>query len=367
MKNYYQILGVAPTASAEEIKEAYRKLSKRVHPDVNWGDKIFEELFKDINEAYKELSDGDRRADYNKRFQHFFFKQPVSEEFIKQQKVETRRFFRRKMVINGGISVILICSVITINAMVFGEKSPTERGDMMMASTAPVDVSATVNELFFSKDESVRASTTEFISNKTIESSNTIVTSAVEEAKAETIMSPASALAVSNEALPVVNKEEKPLADDKFLLKAIAIKETKPVVADVVKPVNESTPLIENPPVRKIKPKSADKKPVTTITKTIGEKVAPVKQSPTREWTQTEMMSIASSLNERREQGTNKTLSVRLVKAANTNISNPFDLAKYIQQYNFPIAGRGVTAKSFKGLGITQSAACVTVTIGKMK
>jgi hypothetical protein len=364
MKNYYQILGVAPTASAEEVKEAYRKLSKRVHPDVNWGDKIFEELFKDINEAYKELSDEYRRADYNKKFQHFFFKQPVTEEFLQQQKIETKRFFRRKMIINGGISVILVCSVVTINAMVFADKTHAERNDKMMASVAPVDVSATVNELFFSKDESVRVSTVAFKTSASLETGSSVITSAVDEIKpgiTEPLHKEVSPIEVS----AAIDKEVEPLTKDNFLYSAIAIKETKPVKHVVKQP--SSTVVAEvKPVVKTVSPKSVEKKPAV-VTKTVSEKVAPVKQSPPRQWTETEMMSIAHLLNERREQSANKTLSVRLVKAANSNILNPFNLAKYIQQYNFPIAGRGVTARSFKGLRITQSAACVTVTIGNIK
>lgn len=65
MKNYYDILGVADTASQEEIKKAYRQLSKQYHPDVNPSG---EEMFKDIAEAYDNIGDENKRKDYdNKR------------------------------------------------------------------------------------------------------------------------------------------------------------------------------------------------------------------------------------------------------------------------------------------------------------
>ena len=60
-KNYYEILGIGKNASAEEIKKAFRELSKQHHPDKG-GD---EEKFKEINEAYSVLSDPDKRADYD--------------------------------------------------------------------------------------------------------------------------------------------------------------------------------------------------------------------------------------------------------------------------------------------------------------
>jgi curved DNA-binding protein CbpA len=66
MKDYYYILGVNKTASNDEIKKAYRKLSNKFHPDKNEGDPFFAERFKDINEAYVILSDITKRSHYDK-------------------------------------------------------------------------------------------------------------------------------------------------------------------------------------------------------------------------------------------------------------------------------------------------------------
>ena len=65
MKDYYYILGVGEVADKEAIKAAYRKLSKKFHPDVNEGDKYFEERFKEIQEAYEILSDDKERRNYD--------------------------------------------------------------------------------------------------------------------------------------------------------------------------------------------------------------------------------------------------------------------------------------------------------------
>lgn len=65
VRNYYEILGINPNASSEEIKKAYRTLARQYHPDRNPGNKIAEEKFKDINEAYEVLSDTTKRSQYD--------------------------------------------------------------------------------------------------------------------------------------------------------------------------------------------------------------------------------------------------------------------------------------------------------------
>jgi curved DNA-binding protein len=65
-KDYYRILGVDRSAGEREIKQAYRRLARQYHPDVNPGDKAAEEKFKQINEAYEVLSDKEDRKKYDK-------------------------------------------------------------------------------------------------------------------------------------------------------------------------------------------------------------------------------------------------------------------------------------------------------------
>ena len=68
-RDYYEILGVSKTATAEEIKKAYRQVAMKFHPDRNPGNKEAEEKFKEAAEAYEVLSDQDKRAQYD-RFGH---------------------------------------------------------------------------------------------------------------------------------------------------------------------------------------------------------------------------------------------------------------------------------------------------------
>jgi curved DNA-binding protein len=64
-KDYYKTLGVSPDADAKAIRQAFRQLARKVHPDVNPGNKDAEEKFKTINEAYQVLSDAEQRKKYD--------------------------------------------------------------------------------------------------------------------------------------------------------------------------------------------------------------------------------------------------------------------------------------------------------------
>ncbi|BAZ83129.1 DnaJ domain-containing protein [Sphaerospermopsis kisseleviana CS-549] len=70
-KDYYSILGITKTATPEEIKQAFRKLARKYHPDVNPGNKQAEAKFKEVNEAYEVLSDPDKRKKYDQYGQYW--------------------------------------------------------------------------------------------------------------------------------------------------------------------------------------------------------------------------------------------------------------------------------------------------------
>jgi len=81
LKDYYKILGVARDATQDQIKKAFRNLAKKYHPDMNAGNRKYEERFKEANEAYAVLSDPEKRRQYD-TFGAEGFSQRFSQEDI---------------------------------------------------------------------------------------------------------------------------------------------------------------------------------------------------------------------------------------------------------------------------------------------
>jgi DnaJ-class molecular chaperone len=91
-KDYYQILGLSRNASEKEIKQTYRRLARKHHPDLNPGDKSAEAKFKEINAAYEVLSDPEKRRKYDQ----FGNQWEYAEQFAKSEgRGRVRRDFGR--------------------------------------------------------------------------------------------------------------------------------------------------------------------------------------------------------------------------------------------------------------------------------
>ena len=93
-KDYYSILGLESNkATANEIKIAYREQAKKYHPDINGGNTDLEEKFKDINEAYKILSDSKDRKKYDRSWYIY----TERKKRVQSKKVEEKKTFKEKL------------------------------------------------------------------------------------------------------------------------------------------------------------------------------------------------------------------------------------------------------------------------------
>ncbi len=110
MKNYYNILGVHPSSSKEEIKSAYWQLAKKFHPDLNHNDPQAEEKFKGINEAQEILLDDEKRKDYDNRWRARE-EQKARREKTKAQQAE---FFRNSQNAAFAVTLVIILFIIAL-------------------------------------------------------------------------------------------------------------------------------------------------------------------------------------------------------------------------------------------------------------
>ena len=102
-KNYYKILGLENNikSTQEEIKSAYRTQAKKYHPDVNVNNKNAEERFKDINEAYKVLSDLTQKKKYDRSWYYYIGKK-IQKEKMSKKEVKVNDIVN--MFFGGGVS-----------------------------------------------------------------------------------------------------------------------------------------------------------------------------------------------------------------------------------------------------------------------
>ncbi len=114
MKDFYNILGVSRTCSSADIKDAYRKLSKKFHPDLNPGDAYFEDRFVEVKDAYEILIDPATRRLYDRQMRT----SQADTSTAGQGYPSTDRHYRRRRA-GIGLTTVLILVVLVLGVYIF--------------------------------------------------------------------------------------------------------------------------------------------------------------------------------------------------------------------------------------------------------
>jgi hypothetical protein len=145
MKDFYYILGTDERSSTVEIREAYRKLSKKFHPDLNQNDHYFEGRFKEVQEAYETLSDPIRRRQYDEQFRHKNRYAPLADEPLK------RRSYPRTTAVDVIFTIVLIALTGLFGNYVWKSITSAKDNKPATVAAAPADTAASPIATFHHK------------------------------------------------------------------------------------------------------------------------------------------------------------------------------------------------------------------------
>ena len=298
MKNYYQILGVKPTASAMDIEEAFQRITHRQQPALNWAERIFDEMIQQVKEAYSVLSQEEKRNEYNHTYFNFFFKPEQDPEVCVAEPTPTVNSSKSK-VRNIWLKIagifLLLFTFLGVNAL---RSSSVKTGD----NTTKAEVA-------------VAASKSQSILGKAPEQSKFI--------------------AVEQE----INHKQNALLAEKPL--QVSSVEEILVKHNVEQSDNRAGKLNEQ---------IAARAPLAT----------------TIEWNEKQLLEIVENIKAAKQRSGSRAASVRLHQAANSNVSNAFTLAKFLQKEKFTIAGRLTTTTQAIGVNINCAPDCITIIVGKI-
>ncbi len=179
-KNYYSALGIPSNASQDAIKTAYRKLSKKFHPDFNQGDKFFEEKFKEIQEAYEILSNDEKRKKYDsinrqkERSNNYSTNKQEEELRVKTEELKKQKEYfkkweeslkkkeenikqkdsahKKQKVVFATLNMFLIVVILSLGFFIYNYKSKTSKNENQIFSSPVYNSKPSGSELISTLD-----------------------------------------------------------------------------------------------------------------------------------------------------------------------------------------------------------------------
>jgi curved DNA-binding protein CbpA len=309
MINYYTVLEIDPKASKEQIKEAYKRISVKVHPDKNDGDEYYVEIFKTVNEAQQILTDEAKRAAYDDELRRSF-KYPLG-----------RRSNFLGINFNLSRTWIFLLSL-TAGFVTFVILLPSS--DLKELEQQKALMKLTASNSILKKSTKVQ---------KQIQQAP-LIASANETARFE------GKGQQMPEKLQLLNQRstgQNRRAGTKVALATIS---------EVEKGLADSSSEMVVP----------DQPPLELEMSPIQHAAAYLSQS--------QFSGILEQVNATKTSANNKINCVRVLKTKNSNVENAFEIATYLRSKGYIISGRDIAYREMEGLEVKENGQCICVTIG---
>ncbi|HEX8460029.1 MAG TPA: J domain-containing protein [Segetibacter sp.] len=311
MKDYYSILEVDQNASKAQIREAFKKLSVKLHPDKNNGDEYLTEVFKEVNEARQILIDDEKRAEYDEELNNSFPKKSFLRNLKKANKYKVTSDLQKPRLWNSFVIAFFIASGLAVISFfiffsVFEEQDRTNILEINRSTETKTDVV----ENFSPKDTGSASFVIEETAQTTLFKENDTTTLHLKEAdKSELLQAESTVTASPAENEPTQN---------------IASKVVKETVSNAVK------------------------KPVVIQKKLSKLQLTHIYNRVTR------LRQLNSKIN-----------CVKVQKTESSNVNNAFSVATFLKSKGFIISGREKINKIMEGASVIANNSCIIVTIGK--
>ena len=161
-KDYYNILRVSINSSSEEIKESYKDLISKYHPDKVREDLKIEEKMKDINEAYEVLSNPIQRIEYNKEYKKYITTELRNFNIVKSKITNRQKFNPKRLINKKSISILIVLLVILALLGYFvllpylSYQNKVSKYDNLLSNIHSIDSHiVTINSRIFSKSDTM--------------------------------------------------------------------------------------------------------------------------------------------------------------------------------------------------------------------